>query len=337
MADPATVVIGILTAFQTMKSYLSTMQGNIQALKDLMKEVFLYEQLIMEQQTSLRSCTQLTDAHADAIRNFYDGIKGMESILKDCASEQEKKGLFKRAYSFCVDWCSAPDNAKKIREYSEKISNAAQLLGMSVITRVEQKADFLILQGKALQSSLDAAIAKLNETKNPEEFAREVSRLLEMDIGEIKEDLKMNHKELSDQMSQIHRDLEELKLALNDRPKPTSLPDIKSEDARLFWERCFGTSAKVTSNEMKTVRGLPAFSASSLKERECIERERGNALKERERTHSARRALTLARQALQNRFPSIQGDQVAALIKYMSAIDGDDAEVPSLKERERMH
>jgi hypothetical protein len=257
MADPANLVLSILGAFVTMKKYLEEMKGNIEALSNLVNEVLIYEQLI--KQTS----TQPTDAHANAIRNFHEGIKGLESILDFCASEQEKKGFFQRAYSFCSDWCSAPDNAKKIREYSEKITKAAQLLGFSTVTRLEQKAEILISQGIVLQSSLDAAITKLKETQDPKAFACEVSILLKMDMKEIMADLKLDHKELKDQMSQIHSDLEALKFALNDQLKPALLTVIKSEDARLFWERFFGTGAKVTSNEMKMVRDPSTFSASS--------------------------------------------------------------------------
>ncbi len=121
-----------------------------------MKEVFIYEQLIKDvqcQETSLRVHNRTPSAaNVGAICNFREGIKGMEYILQDCDTQsKQKKGMFQRAYRFCSDWCCAPENAQKIRLYSEKNSKATQLLGSAVVTGVEEKANGLIAQGEQLQ------------------------------------------------------------------------------------------------------------------------------------------------------------------------------------------
>ena len=121
------------------------MQGNMEALFYLMNEVFIHEQLMKEQDISLSS-KSTPPSHTDAIRKFYDGIKGLESIFRILRFGGGKERILKRAYNFCSDWCSAPDNAKKKLEYPWKIVETAQILNLAVVTRVEQIANFLVAQ-----------------------------------------------------------------------------------------------------------------------------------------------------------------------------------------------
>jgi hypothetical protein len=244
------------------------MQSNEAAMSDLLGEVMVYEGLIKEKLQMLQAPVgRQVDPHHDAICRFHEGIKGLRDVITDYSSHE--KGFFQRAYNFCTSWCNAPENAQRIREYSEKITRAVNAMNYSGIVTLEQKADIMIAQGKELKKSLDQTLELFRSGGNSEaEFAQQISKLLNVGVEEVKKDLSANHTELRqivgvgfNQMDQrldvVNERLDALVNALRiqgDHPVPNLSDTIRTQEALEYWTKFFGQSQQVTLLEMRGVR-----------------------------------------------------------------------------------
>jgi hypothetical protein len=157
----------ILKCYTQLRERFETMKDIEKNWQDLMTEVLSYEVLVKKKAAELVQLSKDdadVDPHMGAIQVFETSIKGLCELF---SPEEDSKGALKKAYSLLKRFSSTPENAKKLKEYTCKISRAAALISLSEIVAVkdkvasvESKVDALINDGKVLIAKLDAALEK---------------------------------------------------------------------------------------------------------------------------------------------------------------------------------
>jgi hypothetical protein len=261
--------VSILKCYTQLRERFETMKNIEKNWQDLMTEVLSYEVLVKKKASELVQLSKDeadVDPHMGAIQVFEASIKGLCELFPPV---DESKGALKKAYSLLRRFSATPENAKKLKEYTCKISRAAALISLSEIVAVkdqvasvESKVDALINDGRVLLEKLNQALDKHRAENNAEELAKSVASLLGRDITDIREDLRANHDELKellgesfnrvhvklekieDKLDKLTKDLDKMKL-----PSP-SVKELPSPSVSVT-----GCQFRTNGSERADVRG----------------------------------------------------------------------------------
>ena len=137
MEDPVSICTSIIQTYQLLKERFDVMVETEKGWLDLKTEVLSYENLILEKLEVLKVKTKdeiAMDPHLGPIQIFHEAIDGLCNMLEPLV---KSKGLLKRTFEFLRNFCGAPENAKRLKEYASKISHAAALLTFSGTVELE--------------------------------------------------------------------------------------------------------------------------------------------------------------------------------------------------------
>jgi len=154
----------IFNAYKYFKETYEKLSANEVTLQQLLDEIFLYEALIRiyaEKIQSTAGPSQDRLPFAEPIKLFSNGISGVHGLLLDYTSKKQSR--LQRAWNFCKNWCSTAENAAKIKDYTENVARAIQLLEFAGEVLILNKVDAMVEEQAEVQRKMSFLLGNLDQ------------------------------------------------------------------------------------------------------------------------------------------------------------------------------
>ncbi len=107
----------ILQAYAKFKETYRKLRENEEALRDVLEEIFLYEELIaMYSNKITKDPLSSQSAFVLPIRKFASGVEGFRLLLSEYSYH---KGPIAKAWNCCAIWCCTEKNSARIKKFTE--------------------------------------------------------------------------------------------------------------------------------------------------------------------------------------------------------------------------
>jgi hypothetical protein len=107
----------ICQAYVKFKETYKRLRENEEAMRDVLEEIFLYEELIALYSNKItkgpHSCQSTFEM---PIRKFASGVEGFRLLLSEYSNH---KGPIAKAWNCCNIWCCTEKNSARIKKFTE--------------------------------------------------------------------------------------------------------------------------------------------------------------------------------------------------------------------------